>query len=43
MEIWVTHANLWIRRVAIIHQLKYKKTTDTERLFRYCTVYSPLC
>lgn len=27
--------NLWVRRVAIIHQLGWKKQTDSQRLFRY--------
>jgi 3-methyladenine DNA glycosylase AlkD len=29
---------LWLSRVAILHQLRYKVATDTDRLVRYCTV-----
>ncbi len=36
MDDWVTSPNLWLRRTALIHQLKFKTATDTERLFRYC-------
>lgn len=32
---WATHDNFWIRRTAIIHQLKFKTQTDTE-LLAYC-------
>jgi len=27
---------LWLARTAILHQLRYKKATDAERLFHYC-------
>jgi 3-methyladenine DNA glycosylase AlkD len=30
--------NLWIRRVAIIHQLGWRDRTDAKRLFRYASV-----
>ncbi|MFN0146375.1 MAG: DNA alkylation repair protein [Dehalococcoidia bacterium] len=36
MDAWVESDNLWLRRTALIHQLRYKEKTDTERLFRYC-------
>jgi len=36
MDSYSQHSNLWLRRTAILHQLKYKQKTDTERLFRYC-------
>ena len=26
---------MWLRRTAILYQLKYKESTDTERLFHY--------
>lgn len=29
-------ADFWLRRVAILHQLRWKTDTDAERLFRYC-------
>lgn len=37
MDEWIKDDNLWVRRSAILHQLKYGTSTDTERLFRYCT------
>ena len=36
MDAWVTDANLWVRRTAILHQLSYKDATDEARLFAYC-------
>lgn len=33
---WIDHDNLWIRRTALICQLKWKKETDETRLFDYC-------
>jgi 3-methyladenine DNA glycosylase AlkD len=27
---------LWLARTAILHQLRYRAATDTDRLFRYC-------
>jgi 3-methyladenine DNA glycosylase AlkD len=35
MDSWAEHENFWLRRVAIIHQLRFKHTTDTTRLFGY--------
>lgn len=35
MDFWIEDENFWIRRVAIIHQLSYKKETDQAQLFRY--------
>jgi 3-methyladenine DNA glycosylase AlkD len=32
---WMDSGELWLQRVAIIHQLSYRDRTDTERLFRY--------
>ncbi|WEK55536.1 MAG: DNA alkylation repair protein [Candidatus Cohnella colombiensis] len=34
-ERWIHSDNLWLRRSAILYQLKYKKQTDVERLFAY--------
>lgn len=31
---WETHDNMWLRRTAILHQLKYKHDTDEKALFR---------
>lgn len=36
MDTWIDDGDMWIRRVAIIFQLKHKGATDTERLERYC-------
>jgi 3-methyladenine DNA glycosylase AlkD len=36
MDRWIDHEDLWLRRSAILHQLKWKERTDTRRLFRYC-------
>ena len=35
MDRWIADADLWIRRAAIISQLKHKDKTDHVRLFRY--------
>lgn len=32
-ERWIASENMWLRRSAIIHQLKYKEDTDHELLF----------
>jgi 3-methyladenine DNA glycosylase AlkD len=32
---WASHKNMWLRRVAIIHQLGFKEQTDEARLFEY--------
>ena len=36
MDDWSVAANLWIRRTALLHQLRYKEQTDVPRLFGYC-------
>jgi 3-methyladenine DNA glycosylase AlkD len=36
MDAWSRDDNFWLRRAAILHQLKHHKATDTERLFAYC-------
>ncbi|MFE7776967.1 DNA alkylation repair protein [Streptomyces sp. NPDC057445] len=36
MDEWIEDDNLWIARTALLHQLRYKDATDTERLFRFC-------
>lgn len=33
---WITDDNMWIRRSAMLYQLKYKEKTDQKRLFDYC-------
>lgn len=32
---WAVHENMWLRRTAILFQLKYKEKTDEDRLYRY--------
>ncbi len=32
---WAVHENFWLRRVAIIHQLRFKQDTDSSRLFGF--------
>lgn len=36
MDDWVRSDDMWVARVAILHQLGYKATTDVDRLFGYC-------
>ncbi|KAK2148153.1 hypothetical protein LSH36_512g02037 [Paralvinella palmiformis] len=36
LDKWITTDNMWLRRTAILHQLKYKGNTDEMTLFRYC-------
>lgn len=36
MQRFVKEENMWLRRVAIIHQLPYGKDTDTDFLFKAC-------
>lgn len=36
MDQWIAHRDMWLRRSAIIGQLKHKEETDEERLFGYC-------
>jgi len=35
MDDALSHPNLWVRRVAMLHQLGWRAQTDQERLFRY--------
>jgi 3-methyladenine DNA glycosylase AlkD len=34
-ERWITSDDLWLRRTAILYQLRYKQKTDAGRLFEY--------
>ncbi|MFJ5305087.1 DNA alkylation repair protein [Streptomyces sp. NPDC088350] len=36
MDEWIVDDDLWVARTALLHQLRYKEHTDTERLFAYC-------
>nr|WP_257985784.1 DNA alkylation repair protein [Bacillus sp. M6-12] len=35
IDVWYKHSNMWLRRTAILFQLKFKEKTDEERLYRY--------
>jgi 3-methyladenine DNA glycosylase AlkD len=36
MDQWIEDPYLWIRRAALLHQLRWKEDTDEEKLFGYC-------
>jgi 3-methyladenine DNA glycosylase AlkD len=36
MDAWIEDDDPWVARTALLHQLRHKETTDTERLFAYC-------
>ena len=36
MDLWSTHENMWLRRIAILHQMKFKEKTTINSLFNYC-------
>jgi 3-methyladenine DNA glycosylase AlkD len=36
MEEWVHDDDMWIRRTALLHQLRFGADTDAARLFRHC-------
>ncbi|WP_437026291.1 DNA alkylation repair protein [Streptomyces sp. enrichment culture] len=36
MDAWIEDEDLWLVRAALLHQLRYKEHTDTDRLFGYC-------
>ncbi len=36
MDRWIEDPYLWIRRAALLHQLRWKQETDEEKLFIYC-------
>ncbi len=41
MDACLTHPHLWVRRVAMLHQLGWKAQTDSARLFRYALTLAP--
>ena len=41
MDEVLTHESLWIRRIAMTHQLGWRLETDTERLFSYAEQLAP--
>ncbi|MDT0610991.1 DNA alkylation repair protein [Streptomyces lancefieldiae] len=36
MDAWIAEEDLWLVRTALLHQLRHKERTDTDRLFGYC-------
>ena len=40
MDAWITDADLWVARTALLHQLRYKERTDADRLFAHCLLQS---
>lgn len=40
MDHCLVHPSLWVRRIAMLHQLGWKTQTDQERLFRYALTLS---
>lgn len=36
MDRWIVDDDLWLARAALLHQLRFKEQTDSERLFTYC-------
>lgn len=36
MDVWIADEDLWVARTALLHQLRYKERTDTDRLFAHC-------
>ena len=36
LDQWVTHDCLWMRRTALLYQIRWKEQTDEQRLFAYC-------
>lgn len=36
MDAWIADPDFWVRRTALIYQLRYKSETNHEKLFLYC-------
>lgn len=36
MDRWIEDSYLWIRRAALLHQLRWKQATDEKKLFAFC-------
>jgi len=41
MDVCLNHSNLWVRRVAMLHQLGWRAQTDQARLLRFALVLAP--
>ncbi|PFA68108.1 DNA alkylation repair protein [Bacillus sp. AFS015802] len=40
LEKWIHSDHMWLNRIAILYQLKYKEKTDEARLFRYISMHN---
>ena len=36
MDAWIDDPDVWVARTALLHQLRFRQATDTDRLFGYC-------
>jgi len=36
MDEWIDDENLWVARTALLHQLRFRRATDSQRLFQHC-------
>lgn len=41
MDDWAGSDDLWLARSALLHQLRFRRSTDPQRLFRYCLLRAP--
>jgi 3-methyladenine DNA glycosylase AlkD len=41
LDLWVLDPDMWIRRTAVIAQLRLGRATDEAQLFRYCLLLAP--
>ncbi|WP_460533022.1 DNA alkylation repair protein [Chitinimonas naiadis] len=41
MDVALHHPNLWVRRIAMLHQLGWRADVDEQRLFHYARVLAP--
>ncbi|WP_158542306.1 DNA alkylation repair protein [Lujinxingia litoralis] len=41
VERWATDEDLWVRRAALLAQLKHRDEADAEQLFRFCAEMAP--
>ena len=40
LDRWIADSSFWIRRAAVLSQLRHGRATDAEQLFRYCLALS---
>jgi 3-methyladenine DNA glycosylase AlkD len=40
MDSALQHENIWVRRIALLHQLGWRGKVDEQRLFKYCLTLS---